>query len=79
MEMKLTSINFSHRVTEGSKSTWLQFLVNQLILDTCMLCAKHGSGQSVDCPAQTMDPRFAQQFNLCATIVIIGFKLSYEC
>ena len=25
-----------------------------------MLCAKYGSGQSADCPAQTSDPGFAQ-------------------
>ena len=25
-----------------------------------MLCAKYGLGQSVDCPAQSMDPQIAQ-------------------
>ena len=27
---------------------------------TFMLCANYGSGQSLDCPAQSMDPQFAQ-------------------
>ena len=31
MEMKLTSINFSRRVLEGSRSLWLQTLGNRLI------------------------------------------------
>ena len=30
-----------------------------------MLCAKFGSGQSSDCPAQTSDPSFAQQSSDC--------------
>ena len=30
METKLTSIYFSHRVAEGSKSSWLQHLVTNL-------------------------------------------------
>ena len=30
-----------------------------------MLCANHGLGQSVDCPAQTVDPHFAQQSMDC--------------
>ena len=25
-----------------------------------MLCANYGSGQSLDCPAQSVDPQFAQ-------------------
>ena len=31
MEMKLTSIDFSSRVAEGSRSSWLQTLASQLI------------------------------------------------
>ena len=31
MEMKLTSIDFSHQVAEGSRSSWPQTLGNQLI------------------------------------------------
>ena len=30
------------------------------ILMVYMLCAKYGLGQSVDCPAQSMDPQIAQ-------------------
>ena len=32
MEMKLTSTNFSRRVTEGSRSTWLQTLGFKLLI-----------------------------------------------
>ena len=30
-----------------------------------MLCSNRGSGQSVDCPVQAVDPRFAQQSMDC--------------
>ena len=31
MEMKLTPVDFSHRVAEGSRSSWLQIIDNELI------------------------------------------------
>ena len=30
-----------------------------------MLCANYGSGQSLDCPAQSMDPQIAQSIYSC--------------
>ena len=39
-------------------------------------CAKYGSGQSVDCPAQSMDPQFVYLLCLfvCMVLNFIGAK-----
>ena len=42
--------------------SWISFAVSIVLK---MLFANRGSGQSVDCLAQTVDPRFAQQSMDC--------------
>ena len=48
---------------------WIAVGITNLHLLECMvcnmLCANHGSGQSMDCAAQSMDPCFAQQSMDC--------------
>ena len=40
-----------------------------------MLCANHGSGQSMDCTAQSMDPCFARAIHgLPSTCAIHGLR-----
>ena len=43
----------------------LLFKIIKLLFIEYMLCANRGSGQFVDCPAQTVDPLFAQTIQGC--------------
>ena len=47
LEMKLTSIDYSHQGAEDSKSLWLQTLGNQLI--NCSSCTSYANRKVTDC------------------------------
>lgn len=43
-----------------------------------MLCAKHGSGQSVDCPVQTMEDRTPLGQSEDCTNIVIFFNQEHK-
>ena len=59
--LPLSSAPFSNTTMDARLATLLSILVATYVLSSIyMLCAKYGLGQSVDCPAQSMDPQIAQ-------------------
>ena len=57
MEMKFTSIDFSHRPAEGCRSSWLQTLDSQLID-----CSPIGSANAILCLEYYVVAAFPQNF-----------------
>ena len=55
-------------------------LIYRMTYDTYMLCANHGSGQSMDCAAQSMDPCFARAIHgLPSSCAIHGLRNQAQC
>ena len=76
----LEGLALIHRTLESIKQIFpflnsVQKLVSLKALAIYMLCANHGSGQSMDCAAQSMDPCFARAIHgLPSTCAIHGLR-----
>ena len=56
------------------------FELEKKLEEVYMLCANHGSGQSMDCAAQSMDPCFARAIHgLPSTCAIHGLRNHTAC